>query len=77
MAVMTLKETQSGTIKAQLSDILMHVSWGDISREYFGKSGSWLYHKLRLLIEWHEITSRGRRDYFSWAVPSKGTNSLS
>ena len=24
----------------------MHVSWGDISREYFGKSGSWLYHKL-------------------------------
>lgn len=46
MAVMTLKETQTGTIKAQLSDILMHVSWGDISREYFGKSGSWLYHKL-------------------------------
>ena len=31
MAVMTLKETQTGTIKAQLSDILMHVSWGDIS----------------------------------------------
>lgn len=46
MAVMTLKETQHGTVKAQLSDILLHVSWGDISREYFGKSGSWLYHKL-------------------------------
>ena len=46
MAVMTLKETQTGTVKAKLSDILMHVSWGDISREYFGKSGSWLYHKL-------------------------------
>lgn len=46
MAVMTLKETQTGTVKAQLADILMHVSWGDISREYFGKSGSWLYHKL-------------------------------
>ena len=43
---MTLKETQHGTVKAQLSDILLHVSWGDISREYFGKSGSWLYHKL-------------------------------
>ena len=28
------------------ADILMHVSWGDISREYFGKSGSWLHHKL-------------------------------
>lgn len=46
MAVMTLKETQRHTVKARLEDILMHVSWGDISREYFGKSGSWLYHKL-------------------------------
>ena len=44
MAVMTLKATQQDTVKAQLADILMHVSWGDISREYFGKSGSWLYH---------------------------------
>lgn len=43
---MTLKETQRDTVKAHLADILMHVSWGDISREYFGKSGSWLYHKL-------------------------------
>ena len=46
MAVMTLKSTQQDTVKARLQDILMHVSWGDISREYFGKSGSWLYHKL-------------------------------
>ena len=46
MAVMTLKETQQETVKGRLADILMHVSWGDISREYFGKSGSWLYHKL-------------------------------
>ena len=43
---MTLKETQRDTVKARLADILMHVSWGDISREYFGKSSSWLYHKL-------------------------------
>ena len=46
MAVMNLKETQSDTVKARLSDILLHVSWGEVSREYFGKSGSWLYHKL-------------------------------
>ena len=46
MAVMTLKATRQGAVKARLQDILMHVSWGDISREYFGKSGSWLYHKL-------------------------------
>ena len=46
MAVRTVKEAQGGTIKAQLSDILMLVSWADISREYFRQSNSWLYHKL-------------------------------
>ena len=46
MATMTLKETQRGTMKAQLSDILLAVSWSDLSRTYFGKSNSWLYHKL-------------------------------
>lgn len=46
MATMTLKETQTDTMKARLSDILMAVSWSDISRTYFGKSNSWLYHKL-------------------------------
>ena len=46
MAVREIRETQSGAVKAQLSDILMLVSWADISREYFGKSNSWLYHKL-------------------------------
>lgn len=43
---MTLKDTQRGTMKAQLSDILLAVSWSDLSRTYFGKSNSWLYHKL-------------------------------
>lgn len=46
MATMTLKDTQRGTMKAQLSDILLAVSWSDLSRTYFGKSNSWLYHKL-------------------------------
>ena len=46
MATMTLKETQKGTMKSQLSDILLAVSWSDLSRTYFGKSNSWLYHKL-------------------------------
>ena len=43
---MTLKETQTGTVKAQLEDLLISVSWADLSKKYFGKSGSWLYHKL-------------------------------
>lgn len=46
MATMTLKENKQGTMKAQLSDILMVVSWSELSRTYFGKSNSWLYHKL-------------------------------
>ena len=46
MAVMTLKETQKDTVKGRLADILMSISWADLSRDYFGKSGSWLYHKL-------------------------------
>lgn len=46
MATMTLKETQSGTMKATLEDILLAISWADLSKNYFGKSNSWLYHKL-------------------------------
>ena len=43
---MTLKETQAGTMKATLEDILLAISWADLSKNYFGKSNSWLYHKL-------------------------------
>ena len=46
MATMTLKETQVGTMKAELEDILLAISWADLSKTYFGKSNSWLYHKL-------------------------------
>lgn len=46
MATMILKETQRGTVKAQLYDLLVSISWADLAKRYFGKSGSWLYHKL-------------------------------
>ena len=29
-----------------MSDILLDVSWAKISEKYFGKSRSWLYHKM-------------------------------
>lgn len=32
--------------KQKLSDILLAISWREIARTYFGKSSSWLYHKL-------------------------------
>lgn len=33
-------------VKAKMSDILVSISWREIARTYFGKSSSWLYHKL-------------------------------
>ncbi len=33
-------------VKQKMSDILVAISWRDIARTYFGKSSSWLYHKL-------------------------------
>ena len=32
--------------KTRLSDVLMTISWREFARSYFGKSSSWLYHKL-------------------------------
>lgn len=37
---------ETSTIKEQLQDILLAVSWREISRTYFGKPNAWLYHKL-------------------------------
>lgn len=45
--------------RTKLADILVSVSWGDISRTYFGKSPSWLYHKL------DEIDGNGGKGGFS------------
>ena len=33
-------------MKAQLNDLLISISWSDLAKRYFDKSGSWLYHKL-------------------------------
>ena len=33
-------------MKQRLGDILFAVSWRDLSRTYFDKSVSWLYHKM-------------------------------
>ena len=34
------------TVKQKMADILLDVSWAKISEKYFGKSRSWLYHKM-------------------------------
>lgn len=41
------KENKNQDIaKAKLQDILVAISWRELARNYFGKSSSWLYHKL-------------------------------
>lgn len=41
--------TRQGKItdmKKRLSDILLAVSWRELSNTYFSRSSSWLYHKM-------------------------------
>lgn len=33
-------------MKERIKDILLVVSWRELSKYYFGKSSSWLYHKM-------------------------------
>lgn len=33
-------------VKQKMTDILIAISWREVARTYFGKSSSWLYHKL-------------------------------
>ena len=45
--VVTKKNYEIATdMKQKLSDILLTISWREIARTYFGKSSSWLYHKM-------------------------------
>ena len=43
-------------IKNILQDIILSVAWDEISKHYFGKSNSWLYHKLNGIDENKNIT---------------------
>lgn len=38
--------TKTHTLKQSVSDILLDISWAQISKKYFGKSRSWLNHKI-------------------------------
>lgn len=40
------QKTLHTDVKQKLSDILIAISWRELARTYFGKSSSWLYHKL-------------------------------
>jgi len=37
---------EKANIESILTDIIVDVSWANISKKYFGKSRSWLHHKI-------------------------------
>ena len=38
--------TKTLSLKQSVSDILLDISWAQVSKKYFGKSRSWLNHKI-------------------------------
>ena len=40
------EKKQKITMMQQLDEIVIDVSWGRLSKDYFGKSSSWIYNKL-------------------------------
>lgn len=57
------------TMKQKMSDILLDVSWAKLSEKYFGKSRSWLYHKL-------DGMNNGKPDEFTESEKETLRNSL-
>ena len=46
MEATTLEKKRVKNVQALLDDIILDVTWSNISRQYFGKSASWIYNKL-------------------------------
>jgi hypothetical protein len=44
--VLTQEKTKITDMKSRVKDVLMLLSWREMAWQYFGKSSSWLYHKL-------------------------------
>lgn len=46
MEIAEVRTVEKETMKKKLYDLLVAISWADLSRTYFGKSSSWMYHKM-------------------------------
>ena len=46
MEVAEVRTVERMTMKKKLADLMVAISWADLSRTYFEKSNSWLYHKM-------------------------------
>ena len=66
----TLISSKQEVIKYQLSDIILDISWAKISKKYFGKSSSWIYHKL------DGIDGNGNKSDFTYSEKLQLKNAL-
>ena len=66
----TLVKSKQETIKYQLSDIILDISWAKISKKYFGRSSSWMYHKL------DGIDGNGNKSDFTYSEKLQLKNAL-
>ena len=46
MEVVVKAPKEAVNMKSKMTEVLVSISWADLSRRYFGKSNSWLYHKM-------------------------------
>lgn len=67
MNTATLKKE---SVKMQLKDIMLDVTWSKISRRYFDKSASWMYNKL------NGIDGNGGEGDFTYAEKLQFRNGL-
>lgn len=55
-------QVENLTMKQKVYDILLAVSWADLGSNYFGKSSSWLYHKLDGIDANGQLTSFSKEE---------------
>jgi hypothetical protein len=61
---------KTATVKQNLFDILLDISWAKIAQKYFGKSSSWMYHKM------DGIDGNGNKNDFTYAEKLQLKNAL-
>ena len=66
----TLVISKQEIVKHQLSDIILDISWAKISKKYFGRSSSWIYHKL------DGIDGNGNKSDFTYSEKLQLKNAL-
>jgi hypothetical protein len=66
----TVTISKQETIKQRLSDIITDISWAKIAIKYFGKSSSWMYHKL------DGIDKNGNKSEFTYSEQLQLKNAL-